>query len=220
MAQAINILNDMNDIKNFISSYRNETHDNINPLNQRSIDVAFRFAYIFSEIADEYSKNGVDFSLSTARDLFTILVVNGVEEDIYKLDFEFPLEYEKLILKSDTNFKLKRVIELFVPQNKRELKLIKQINSLSVKSEMDDIYETSSINIPIKKNGNNYNVIDDIYIYNSHYGSHTINDFLIFVSFVNAYKQNKIPIFDSCVNPDSNKQFIFIDSCVNQQNMQ
>ena len=220
MEQIPNILKDMKNIKDFISSYKNKVYENIDSLNQRNIDIAFSFAYIFSEIADEYSKNGVDFSLSTVRDLFTILVVNGIEEDIYKLDFEFPLEYEKLILKSDTNFKLKRVIELFVPQNKRELKLIKQINSLSVKSEMDDIYEASSINIPIKENGNNYNVIDDIYIYNSLYGSHTINDFSIFVSFINAYKQNKIPIFDSCTNPDSNKQFVFINDYVNQQNMQ
>lgn len=219
MEETKNILKDMKKIIDFISFYR-DGFKNIDPLNQRNINVAFNFANVFCEIADEYIKNKVDFPLSNARDLFTILVVNGIQDDIYKIDFELPLGCDKLILKSDTILKLKILMDLFVPQNKRELKLIKQLNSLSVKSEMDDIYEASSINILNKENGNNYNVIDDIYIYNSHYNSHAINDFSIFISFINAYKQNKLPVFDSCVNPDSNKQFIFINNYSNQQNMQ
>lgn len=219
MKETTNILKDMKKIIDFISSYR-DGFKNIDALNQRNIDVAFNFANVFCEIADEYIKNKVDFPIFTARDLFTILVVNGIENDIYKIDFELPLGCDKLILKSDAILKLKMLINLFVPQNRRELNLIKQLNSLSVKSEMDDVYEASSINIINKENENNSNVIDDIYIYNSHYESHAINDFSIFISFINTYKQNKMPIFDSRVNPDSNKQFIFINDYVNQQNMQ
>lgn len=210
----------MKDIKAFISSYKDKNYKNVDSLNQRNIDIAFSFACIFSEIIEDYSKNKINLSLFTPKDLFAILVVNEIEDNISKLNFDLPLKYEKLILKPDTSFKLKNIIKIFVPQNKRELKLMKQINSLSVKSEMDDIYEASSINILIKENENNYNIIDDIYIYNSHYENQAINDFLIFINFINAYKQSKIPNFNSCVNPDSNKQFIFINRYVNHQNIQ
>lgn len=206
MHKTINILEDMTDIKNHILTIKNEKIYQKDTLNQRSIDISFAFSYLFEKVNEEYIKNNVKYVVNNLKDLFKILVINNFEENQYTNNFKIPFNdlngCENLILSKELKILLKNTIQIFVPQNQRELNLIRKINDLNDKDFMDELYKSYSLYIN-EKELEEEKTISDIYSYNSTEYSFNLNDLMIFTTFIKSYKDNKYPLFNSVLSPDN-----------------
>lgn len=191
-----NILNEMLNIGQDLIIYKDKEYNNLNSLNQRFLDKAISYSYLFYLIKKEFDEKKINYMINNPLDLFTILIMNNIKkESLNYLDLKF---YEPLNLNNKLiNEQIKSFANFDIPLNENDLSLMIKTNERSNNKylfEIDPVFSNFSINVFIDRVEN---IIDEIYFYNCFNDIHLTRCFSSFIVYVNYYLTNKgKPIFD------------------------
>lgn len=209
-----NILNEMLNIGQDLIIYKEKEYNNLNSLNQRFLDKAISYSYLFYLIKKEFDEKKINYMINSPIDLFIILIMNNIKkESLNYLDLKF---YEPLNLNNNNkliNEQIKSFANFYIPLNKKDLSLMIKTNERSNDKylfEIDPVFSNFSINIFIDRVEN---IIDEIYFYNCFNDIHLTRCFSSFIVYVNYYLTNKgKPIFDIQENINNNRKYLIYNT--------